>query len=189
MPNANVLILIHGIIEDTAPSNHTNQYDDLWKALQAKEPVLNRKIDTVIRVEWGHAPLPASGDLLPDEKLTVAENTLLAAVSYNSIKAHRSPDDTFLSFPPDILQRAVVRPLSRPIKETVITLGVTDSFYYCSADGERAVRGHVYSQVLTGLEPYKTADKVALHPIGHSQGATMGYDFLFALLAPDSSFD
>ncbi len=188
MPNINVLILIHGVVEEAVPSNHVHQYDALWQALQAKNPALTGRMDAVIRVEWGHAPFPISAALRPDERLTEAENTVLDAVSYDKIKAHPTADDSFLNFPPDFLQRSVVRPLTRPIKETVLTLGISDSFYYCTADGERAVRDNVYSQVLAGLAPYKAADKVAIHLIGHSQGATVGFDFLYGLFAPDSAY-
>ncbi len=187
MTNANVLIFMHGIVEDSVPSNHTAQYDALWCALIDKQPSLRSKINGVVRVEWGHAPLPlvCDDDLCPDERLTGAENTMLAATSYEVIKSQPTEDDTFLHFEPDMLQRAVVRPLTRPIKNTIITLGLSDAFYYCTPDGECAVRNHVYSQVLAGLEPHKGAAQVALHVIGHSHGATVGFDFLFGLLAPD----
>src|SRR5947209_2292369 len=104
MPNVNALIFIHGIVEDTIPASHAPQYDALLTALQQKQPVLRDRIDTVIRVEWGHAPLQAGGTLLPDEELTDAENTILAATSYDRIKAHPTADDSFLHLPLDFLQ-------------------------------------------------------------------------------------
>ena len=185
--NANILLMIHGVIEDTEPSSHTPQYDQLWEFLQQKEPILSDKINAVIRVEWGHAPL-SSAALWPDEELTAAENTLLAATSYAKIKATPTADDSFLHLTPDFLPRLMIRPLISRVKEQVLVTGIGDVFYYTSSEGERAVRDHVYSQFLTGMEPYKDAENVALHLIGHSQGATIGFDFLFGMLAPDSEY-
>lgn len=190
MAAVNLLIFIHGVVEDTGPSNHAAQYDALRDALFQKQPALRARITDILRVEWGHAPFPVKddADLCPDERLTEAENTLLNALSYDKVRATRTADDSFLNFPPDYLQRAIARPLTRPIKDTVLTLGLTDTLYYCSPDGEKAVRDNVYTQVLTQMQPYKTAASVALHVIGHSQGATIGYDFLFGMLAPDSEY-
>ena len=186
--NVNILLFIHGVVLETEAANHTAQYDALWQAIQAKQPILKDRINAVIPVEWGHAPLSPSDILLPDEELTAAENTLLAATAYDKIKARPTPDDSFLKLTPDFLPRLIVRPLTAQIKEKVITLGIADAFYYCAADGERAVRDHVYTQFLTGMAPYRDAENVALHLIGHSQGVTIGFDFLYGLFAPDSAY-
>ena len=186
--NVNILLLIHGVVEDTAPSNHTADYDQLWDGLRKHQPILHDKIDAVIRVEWGHAPLPIAPFLLPDEKLTAAENTIVAATNYATIKASATPNDSFLDWTPDFLPRLILRPIISRIKEQVLITGIGDVFYYTAPDGERAVRDHVYTQFLEGMKPYKNADRVALHLIGHSQGATIGFDFLFGLFAPPSEY-
>ncbi len=186
--NANILLMIHGVVEDTQPSSHTPDYNELWDFLQKKQPLLTERINEVIRVEWGHSPLPKTPDLLPDEKLTAAENTIVAATNYATIKASATPDDSFLELTPDFLPRLILRPILSRVKEQVIVAGIGDVFYYTSSEGERSVRDRVYSEFMRGMEPYKNADNVALHLIGHSQGATIGFDFLFGLLAPDSEF-
>jgi hypothetical protein len=186
MSVANVVVFIHGVVEDTSPSNHAEQYDAFWEALVKRRPSLATGIDRVVRVEWGHAPLPADSADWPDTHLTNAENNVLAATSYDAITQSPTADDTFLAWEPDFLQRAVVRPLTKPIKNTVMTLGIADAFYYTAPDGERAVRGHVYSTVLGALDDFRDRDRIALHMIGHSQGATIAFDFLFGLIAPES---
>ena len=166
--NANILLLIHGVVEDTAPSNHATEYAELWAALQKRQPLLKDRINAVIPVEWGHAPLPIASTLLPDERLTAAENTIVAATNYATIKAHPTPDDSFLELTPDFLPRLILRPVLSRVKEQVLVGAIGDVLYYTSSEGERAVRDHVYTQFLTGMEPYKNAENVALHLIGHS---------------------
>ena len=175
-------------MEDTAPSNHTRDYDELWDGLLKWQPTLRDRIDSVIRVEWGHAPLPVQSILLPDEELTAAENTIVTATNYATIKASATPDDSFLGLTPDFLPRLILRPILSRVKEQVLVTGIGDVFYYTSPDGERAVRDHVYTQFLEGMRPHKNADNVALHLIGHSQGATIAFDFLFGLFAPSSEY-
>src|SRR5215813_9831748 len=188
MPKVNVLIFIHGIEISDIPSKHTAQYNDLLEALRAKHPIIGEKIDKVVYIEWGHAlPLPAQV-LFPDEMLTDAENTILNATSLSAIKSNKTADDTFLGFTFNFPQRRLARLVTDQIKEKVFALGLTDVLYYCSPDGERAVRSHVYTQVLKELAEVENEEKVALHLIAHSHGATVGFDFLFGLLAPDSQY-
>ena len=192
----NVLIFIHGVVEDNVPSTHLQQYQAMLAALRALQPSLVTEIpdNQMIFIEWGHAqlPPPAAKNLTPDMNLTDAENTILAATSYDKIRKQPSPDDSFLKPGWNLFEdaaKALVRDLTKRIKDEVATLGLTDTFYYTSPDGEKAVRGHVYSDVLTQLKPFKGSSKVKLHVIGHSQGATISFDFLFGLLAPDSAYD
>lgn len=193
---ANLLMFTHGVTLDTAPSSNTARYTAFWQALQNHRPELTDAIaDPPLFIEWGHAPLPADPDaaLRPDQQLTAAENTILGVTGEAQLRARhdagRAPDNTFLPpFPADYLGRQLVRPFPRPLKEQLVTLGISDAFYYTSPDGERAVRSAVYGQALRHLRNYRNDPEVALHLVGHSQGATIGFDFLFGLFAPDSEY-
>jgi hypothetical protein len=139
-------------------------------------------------VEWGHWPLPGTGALSDDERITGAENTILEATRYDRVKANATSDDSFLGFAPDTPGRLLVQPFTRPLKERLITLGLTDTIYYTTVEGETAVRRTAYSQIFDYLERYRGSEHINIHLIGHSQGATIAYDLLFGLFADAAAY-
>ncbi len=185
MTRVNVLILIHGMTLETVASSHSPAYDVLWHGLTARAPQLTQAIDAVIKVEWGHELIdPHPDGLADDEHLTRAENTIQRAISYAHVRAEPGPDNHLRPTPPwDLLARAARR-ITEPIKETVLPLGFTDALFYCSPEGEQAIRKAVYSRVLKQLEPFRNAAEVRLHVIAGSLGATVAFDFLYGLIAP-----
>ncbi len=190
MSTVNALILIHGMILDPTPRDHTAQYDRLIDQLSTQQPNLRSRLAPIIRVEWGHGlPTPLPTGPSPDQQLTAAENTLNARISYAVVQADRSPANHLLTgFFSEPFSTTLGRRLTTPIKEVVMIRGITDALYYCAPDGERAIRKTVYTQVLASLDAYRNADTVRLHVIAHSLGATVAFDFLYGLFAPNSAY-
>jgi hypothetical protein len=196
MATENLLILIHGMTPFRNPGDHIAEYRDLRNQLARRKAQLGTLFDDphTVAVEWGHEPRPADAGpppvaaLRPDQRLTRAENRLVDRVAFANVRKNAGPGDHFLGPFSEILSRLLLRQVTTPIKERVFLLGLTDVLYYCSPEGEQAVRRTVYQQFLEGLKPYRTAESVRLHVIGQSLGATIAFDFLFGLFAPDSEF-
>ncbi len=185
MATVNVLVLIHGMTLEKVASTHSPAYDVLWDGLKRREPLLAQRIDKVVHVEWGHKLVGSPPNGLADDELTTdAENTIQQASSYDQVRSDPSGDNHPHPTPPWDLPTHAARRITKPLKETVLILGFTDAVYYCSPDGERAVRKAVYSRVLSQLEPYRGATEVRLHVIAASLGATVAFDFLYGLIAP-----
>ena len=186
MATINVLILMHGMTPDPNPLDHASDYAALWQALTLRQPALTESVDARLGIEWGHEVPGMRADMLrPDQRITRAENVLWERVGFERVRNDRNPDNHLLGRGAELGSRLTTRRLTDPIKETVLLLGVTDAFYYCAPDGERAIRGAVYTQFLDGLEPYRGAENVRLHVIAQSLGVTVAFDFLFGLFAPD----
>ena len=189
MATTNILVLIHGMTLDSTPHNHTDDYNALWDRLTQVEPEIARKINARILIEWGHElPAPHPLPLDPDQRLTRAENFIHDRISFDAVQEDDSPHNHLLPNSAELFSQLVIRRLTTPVKERVLILGVTDALYYCSPNGECAIRDTVYTQLLAGLELYRSADEVRLHVIARSLGATVAFDFLFGLFAPDSEF-
>jgi hypothetical protein len=75
-----------------------------------------------------------------------------------------------------------VREVLNTIRESLVLPGLGDAIYYCSTDGEAAVRRAVYGKVLAKIRPYEGAS-VYLHVVGHSLGATVSFDFLSCMVS------
>lgn len=191
----NILVMLHGVTLDAEPRDHQAAYNALWAALQRRQPRLSEALVTPLGLEWGHEPPPPTG-LRPDQLITRAENFINEQTSYTAIKADPSPYNHVLD-PKDELGRLhfselaskLLRPcVITPFKEKVMVRGFTDVLYYCSLDGESAIRRAVYTPFLNGLAPYAAVDQVRLHVIAQSLGVTVTFDFLFGLLASDCHF-
>src|SRR3712207_549064 len=149
---------------EARPGDHSGVYNALWQNLQQRQPSLGQAIRSPIFVEWGHErPVPPPGGLDPDQKITRAENFILKRSGYEQVRADNSPDNHRLSSAGQLLSKLVLRRLSTPIKESILLLGFTDALYYCSPDGERAVRRTVYTQFLNGLNAHRGAEEVRVH--------------------------
>jgi hypothetical protein len=179
----NVLAMVHGIIPMREASDHRSDYGPFWAALCAARREL-RDFAPPIEVEWGH-PLPGSRTLRADQRLGVAQKQIASRVEYRAVKRGHEPLEEVIPHsrlhPPTAL---LTRLLTDPIKEQVALLGLSDVVYYCSEEGERALRLAVYGTVLQALDPYRDARELRLHVFGHSLGVTVAFDFLFGLFAP-----
>jgi hypothetical protein len=177
----NVLVFVHGMTPDVAPSDPRTSggtYDKFWKALRAHKPDLEGLFpDGPILVEWGHQLSSAENPVREDHRLTEVERFVNEQVSYHNLKKYPGPNNVLTSdwgIPG-------VRQLVTSIREGVVSFGLTDVIYYCSGDGEIYVRAQVYNQVLVAMQPYLTEPNVRIHLFGHSLGVTVIHDFLFGL--------
>ncbi len=191
MSAVNVLVLVHGITPIREASSHSRQYEDFVARLCARSAaVRDRLLSTnhaqILGVEWGHE-LPLSGPDTPDQFLTRAENRLVDCVSHIAVREDSSPDNHLLRPGSEFLS-GFTRGVTNQIKDDLFLLGFTDIAYYCSPDGEQAVRRRVYTQVLELLRPFKNAEQVRLHVVAHSLGMTVAFDFLFGLFAPNDHY-
>lgn len=192
----NILVMLHGITLDAEPRDHQATYDTLWAALQRWQPRLSEALVTPLGLEWGHEP-PPPANLRPDQLITRAENFINEQTSYTAVKADPSPYNHVLDHKDELgrfhlselASKLLLRPyVITPFKEKVMVRGFTDVLYYCSPDGESAIRRAVYTQFLNGLAPYAAVDQVRLHIIAQSLGVTVAFDFLFGLFASDRHF-
>jgi len=171
------------------PSDHAATYQAFWRRLTAREPSLVDNDFVKIEVEWGHeTPASTAAGLRPDERLTKAETFLLSATSHRSVMRDERRENHRLPPYREPISTLLTRRFVVPIKDTVFTLGMTDALYYCSAEGERAIRKAVYRQCLEGLAGCCEASEVRLHVVAHSLGVTVAFDFLYGLFAPASHF-
>ena len=177
----NVLVFVHGMTPDVAPSDPRSPggtYDKFWKALQTHKPELKDLFPNgPIFVEWGHQLSPTENPVREDHKITEVERFINEQVSYQNLKKHPGPNNALTSdwgIP-------VIRQIATSVRDGVVSFGLTDVVYYCSEDGETYVRAHVYNQVLVKMQPYVAEPNVRIHLFGHSLGVTVIHDFLFGL--------
>ena len=102
MPSqVNILVFVHGITPDIAPSDPRKPgatYDKFWQALQAHQPELTGLFpDGPILVEWGHQLSSAEDPVREDHKLTEVERFVNEQVSYRNLKQHAGPNNVLTS--------------------------------------------------------------------------------------------
>jgi hypothetical protein len=185
----NVLVFVHGMTPDVAPSDPRGSggtYEKFWKALQAHKPELRNMFpDGPILVEWGHQLSPTENPVREDHRITEAERFVNEQVSYQNLKKRPGPNNVLVGDWGIPGLRQVVTNL----REGVVSFGLTDVVYYCSDDGEIYVRAHVYNQVLLRMQRYVAEPNVRIHLFGHSLGVTVIHDFLFGLFKKGHASD
>lgn len=208
MPPVNALVMVHGMVPDPAPSSPFPQYEAFWQALLAQAPALAASVGLRAGVQWGHEmpaltaqvlaaatpwgyqPPANPAQLRPDERLTDAQIYVGARVDYSNVRSDPSPQNHLLNGPfSSDVSLLLLRPVITYLRENTLQRGFGDAVYYCSAEGERATRLQVYSQILTRLDALAAPGGVRLHLIGHSLGATVAHDFLYGLFAPNHTPD
>lgn len=187
MTHSNILIFIHGMTKSPSPRNHKNQYQNFFSRLCQEHPELKQAFSDQIYVEWGHE-LVNQKNVRPDQKIMRGENTVHSLVSYDKIKCTNHPNSKIIH---DFsILRTLASIINFPIRkkmEEIFIFGLGDVVYYCSEDGEDAIREAIYGQVLDKLRKYRK-DDVRLHIIAHSLGCTVAYDFLYGLFAPSKNW-
>jgi hypothetical protein len=136
----NVVVFIHGITPLARPTSHTALYKRFWNALTQVEPALEgESFARFAHVEWGH--LIAGTPLRADAYLAEAERHIAERVSFERVKAQPSELNTLhQGLLGDWSWMPGLRPVLRRIREQLVMLGLADAVYYCSEEGERAVR-------------------------------------------------
>jgi hypothetical protein len=203
MTSTNVLVLVHGMVPDKAPSSPFAQYEAFWQQLCLYKRDLSQQIAQRIGVQWGHEMPTLSADELKiargwgytgprsganireDEKLTRAQIALGVRVNYDAVRTDPSRNNILMSglFNRDYGLPFIREKLFIGVRESIILRGFGDVLYYCSPEGETAIRRVVYDQILTQLDAFSDADEVRLHIFGHSLGVTLTHDFLYGLFA------
>lgn len=185
----NVLVFIHGITPEAHPVAHTEVYQAFWSAMQQKRPALRSAVTRVAFVEWGNA-FPGGPSRL-DTQLSDAERNTSQLVRFANVKKQIGPNNVLHPGPlgdwgtlPGMREIVLA-----PVREELVQLGLADAVYYCSADGERAVRVATYGQVLAALRPFKAEPDVRLHLVAHSLGVTVGHDLLYGLFGKKAEPD
>jgi len=154
----------------------------LWKALQAhKSELTNLFPDGPILVEWGHQLSATENPVREDHRITEVERFVNERVSYQNLKKHPGANNVIMSGLNSDWGIPGAGPVVTKLREGVVSFGLTDVAYYCSADGEIYVRAQVYNQVLVAMQPYVAERNVRIHLFGHSLGVTIVHDFLFGL--------
>jgi hypothetical protein len=197
MSPINVLVMIHGMIPDENPRSPFDSngkywgYNQFFQFLIEKQPQLKTIFESFIGVEWGHE-LPGI-DPREDHRLTRAQNFINQRVAYDNIVKDPDPNNVTMSlFKGTGIDFPVLTPMVRwlivGLRESIVTRGLGDVLYYCSAEGEAQVRKNVYKQVLKELTPYQDEPEVRLHLIAQSLGVTLTHDFLYGLFNPKADY-
>jgi hypothetical protein len=161
-------VLIHGITPELDPHGNTQEYDLLIRKINAalvrhgKRPFSSRRI----YVEWGWQ---SGQSTQKDRYLAELEQKVLSGV-----QRELSGVNDFTLNP--------IRLAYKPLRELFI-LGVPDLFYYLSADGEKALRRHVFDFVAKKIRELTRNPKtrLSLTFFGHSAGSVVAHDLLFHL--------
>ncbi len=161
-------VLIHGITPELNPRGSKTEYDLLIQNVNArlvrrgKRPFSSRRI----YVEWGWQ----SGQSRQNDRyLAELERKTLAGVQ----RVLSGVNDFTLN---------PARLAYKPLRE-LFQLGLQDLFYYLSADGETALRRHVFEFVAKQIRELTRSPKahLSLTLFGHSAGSVVAHDLLFHL--------
>jgi hypothetical protein len=158
-----VILYIHGVSNDLRGRSHHPEYERLHQGVAKLKHSWPTKFKGV---EWGWASsgsLPTSHELLTDAQRMLGGRVMpvLAQTWDFTLNPVRAAVNWF-------------RPL--------MLYGFGDIFYYVSEDGKYAVREAVASQILSYVNSLKIGDRpLSLTLLGHSAGAVVAFDFLFAL--------
>jgi hypothetical protein len=178
----NVVMMMHGMIIE--PVNQPDAYNTLWGRLVEKQHALTNASlfdQTRVHVLWADTHGDADlGKERIDTLLTTAQNNIVAKVA----------DGDFSGLSPFDPAAWVLQKVFRMLHENLLIRGLGDAVFYCSAEGETAMRRVVYGALLDHLTPYEETDReVRLHIIAHSLGVTIAHDLLFGLFAADAEWD
>lgn len=185
-----LLALFHGMTPQKQPLNHQQEYRNLLDALKRRDSI--REVftdDNTVGVEYAHRDSESGRRL--DHLLQPAQAFIHDRIGHEGLSLNEEAQQ----FPLTPLEAvaegpsAVTRLLfSDAVKEQLLLLGMSDAVFYCSPDGEDAVRSTVYTQILSKLAEVEDEALVKLHIVAHSLGVTVAYDFLFGLFAPQDAF-
>lgn len=172
MATIDVLIMIHGIVPQKKPANHNFRYNQFYQNMLSYQPKLEdlRRI----HVEYGHLlkPGPAQAD---HQKLTQVQSRVEEKVmGMGGVETL-----PFWWDPPSLISTSIF---------PLMIHGIGDAIYYCSAEGEQAIRKAVYDQIIGQLrELLITYERARIHIVSHSLGVTVAHDFLYTLFKPKDS--
>jgi len=161
-------VFIHGISPDKDPIPGKQEYNDLLTRVKDKlkgypgKKLSNEKIYVV----WGTPTTPSQYDGT-DQYLAEVERQIQAKVKEAMGPAYSNPFGL----------TGYVRDL--------LFFGISDLFYYISADGELDLREHVFGYISNSIQKLdKDGDKYfSLTIFGHSAGSVIAHDLLYHLFS------
>lgn len=162
-----VPVLLHGITPGEAPASHEEQYDALLENLAEAIPAAGKGPfgAAAVRLEWGWED--GGRNRWPDAGLAAAERAVRRGVD-----ACEEPILDPTLNPARILHAALRRAFIH---------GFADLFYYVSADGEAALRDHLFGALAGALGDPGEGEGLSVTLFAHSAGAVVAHDFLYHL--------
>lgn len=168
-PWTEIPIFIHGISPNRDPATCKKEYHELLSRVNKKLKLYNKSgfSRDAIFITWGVPVVPAQSTGM-DNYLAAAEREIRDKVKHVMGGAYGSGLTWFYSGIRDM-----------------IFYGVTDLFYYVSADGERTLRSHVFNYIAQQIQELDLDGKnrFSLTLFGHSAGSVISHDLLFHLFS------
>jgi len=162
-----VPVFIHGISPDKDPIPSKREYQQLLVRVKEKlKGYPGKKLsDEKIFVTWGVPNPPQSGGT--NQYLAEVERKIQAKVKENMGPAYSNPFGL----------TGYVRDL--------LFFGMSDLFYYLSADGELDLREHIFAQISRAIQKLDKGpeDHFSLPVFVHSAGSVIAHDLLYHLFS------
>ena len=160
-----VPIFIHGVSPEEKPKSHKEEYGALLKAINVGLKERNKPpLSGAIYVEWGRK-YPGSKGM--DQYLAQVERKLNTYVK-------QSMGENYSSIP--IVYKTV---------RELLFFAAADLLYYTSADGEKALRRHIFRDLANRIMKLaeQKSNRISLTFFTHSAGTLITHDLLYHLFA------
>lgn len=162
-----VPIFIHGISPDKFPTSGEAEYRQLLKLVKEKlTKYPDKKLSgEPIFVTWGVPTKLASGST--NQYLAQVERAIQEKVKEKMGSAYSNPFGL----------TGYVRDL--------LFFGISDLFYYISADGEKDLRKHIFNHISKAIQTMdkENDDYISLTIFGHSAGSVIAHDLLYHMFS------
>jgi len=163
-----VPVFIHGISPDKDPVPSKQEYQKLFGRVKDKlkaYPEKQKLSDEKIFVTWGVPNPPQSGGT--NQYLAEVERKIQAKVKEAMGTAYSTPFGLTGYF------------------RDLLFFGISDLFYYLSADGELDLREHIFGQIARAIQKLDKGpeDHFSLTIFGHSAGSVIAHDLLYHLFS------
>ncbi len=162
-----VPVFIHGISPDKFPSRGEAEYRQLLKLIKENlEKYPDKKLSgEPIFVSWGVPTTPSAGGT--DQYLAQVERKIQEQVKEKMGSAYSNPFGL----------TGYVRDL--------LFFGISDLFYYVSADGEKDLRKHIFNHISRAIQlmDKESDDYISLNIFAHSAGSVIAHDMLYHMFS------
>lgn len=178
----NLFVEVHGMNPNHNWVDHDDEFDKFRSAIQRQTGCVfddHAAIHNLAYLVWGQEAVDPrfGGTPTPDDTyLRPGKAYTHDHVQFDYVQTLRQTNNHLLPWD--------LNPLNGPItyvKESIVLAGFADCAYYCSPDGESAIRRACYSKLLDQLDRYDEREDIHLHVVSHSLGVVISHDFLFGL--------
>ena len=161
-------VFIHGIILEDDPVPHDGEYDSLLELVNEELMKISKPAITEesIKGEWGWGQSTGKDKILAEVQAKITKKTMPTVKDAGDFTL--IPHRWLLNF-----------------MRTFFIRGVSDLFYYISADGEKALRDNLFkllSEAITDRLDGNSENNVSLTFFAYSAGSVITHDFLFHLI-------